>query len=152
MQKGVQYTERDVSRDPSAAEESLRVSGQTGILVTVINDEVILGFDRARIEEVLANARPAARRPFGLRIADASRVARPGGAAAVSGAYVGSVAAGSPAERAGLAPGDIVMEINTRVVSGAAGLEQALASISPGNRITIVFVRGNQRMRTEAVV
>lgn len=150
--KGVQYSERDVSRDMSAAAESYRVSGQTGIPVTVIDNEVIVGFDQARLEEALAASRPsAARRPFGLRVADSSKMARSGGPAPVVGAYVDRVAPGSPAEKGGLQAGDIVTEINTRDIGSAAGLEQTLAAIPAGSRISIVFVRGNQRRKTEAI-
>ena len=51
---GVKYTEKDVDKDPTFAEESMKVSGQTGIPVLDINGTVIVGFDRTRIDAALA--------------------------------------------------------------------------------------------------
>lgn len=159
-QKGVQYTARDVSVDQSAGEESYRVSGQTGIPVTVIDGEVIVGFDRKRIDDVLAAAgaagggaaQSAGRRPFGLRIADASRITREKGMTPLFGAYVDRVARGSAAERAGLLAGDIITEVNMRPVGGASDLEKVLVSAPAGARLSFMFLRGRERGKTEAVV
>jgi glutaredoxin-like YruB-family protein len=54
--KGVAYTDKDVDSDRSIAEEAMKVSGQTGIPVLNINGEVIIGFDRPRIDAALAAA------------------------------------------------------------------------------------------------
>ena len=51
--KGVKYTEKDVDSDRSIAEESMKVSGQTGIPVLNINGQIIVGFDRPRIDAAL---------------------------------------------------------------------------------------------------
>ncbi len=50
---GVAYREVDVSRDTKAAEEMVRRSGQQGVPQTDINGEVIVGFDRIRINKLL---------------------------------------------------------------------------------------------------
>jgi len=52
--KGIEYTDKDVDSDPKIAEEAVKLSGQTGIPVVHIDDEVIVGFDRARIDAALA--------------------------------------------------------------------------------------------------
>lgn len=52
--KGVSYTEKDIESDPSFAEESVKLSGQMGIPVLNINGQVIVGFDRPRIDAALA--------------------------------------------------------------------------------------------------
>jgi len=52
--KGVAYTDKDVDSDRSIAEEAMRVSGQTGIPVLNINGQIIIGFDRPRIDAALA--------------------------------------------------------------------------------------------------
>jgi len=52
--KGVAYTDKDVDSDRSIAEEAMRVSGQTGIPVLDINGQIIIGFDRPRIDAALA--------------------------------------------------------------------------------------------------
>lgn len=53
-QKGVEYTIKDIEKEPSYAEEVVEKSGQMGIPVLIINDEVIVGFDRPKIDAALA--------------------------------------------------------------------------------------------------
>ena len=57
--KGIPFTERDVEQDPAFARESVEKSGQTGIPVLDINGEIIVGFDRPRIDAALKNASAA---------------------------------------------------------------------------------------------
>ncbi len=52
-QKGIRYTDVDVSRDPSAARDMERVSGQQGVPVITINGRPIVGFDRQKIDRLL---------------------------------------------------------------------------------------------------
>ncbi|MDO8473017.1 MAG: PDZ domain-containing protein [Dehalococcoidia bacterium] len=96
--------------------------------------------------------RAADRRPFGLRIADASHITRERGMTPLFGAYVDRVASGSAAERAGFLAGDIVTEVNMKPVGGASDLEKVLATAPPGARLSFVFIRANKRGKTEAVV
>lgn len=51
--QGVRYTEVDVSRDPNAAQEMQRKSGQMGVPQTDIGGEMIVGFDKAKIDRLL---------------------------------------------------------------------------------------------------
>jgi glutaredoxin-like YruB-family protein len=50
---GIRYREVDVSRDQKAAEEMVRRSGQQGVPQTDINGEIIVGFNKARINSLL---------------------------------------------------------------------------------------------------
>lgn len=50
---GVRYTEVDVSRDQNAAREMQRKSGQMGVPQTDINGQMIVGFDKTRINNLL---------------------------------------------------------------------------------------------------
>ena len=52
--KGVNYQNFDVSKDKAALEEMVKLSGQMGVPVTVINGEVIVGFDKNRIDSLLS--------------------------------------------------------------------------------------------------
>lgn len=151
QQKNVPYVEKDVSVDRQAAFEMVRRSRQQGVPVITIGDETIVGFDRRRIDAVLANA--ARRRPtLGLAIADSSRIALEHGVVPIFGAYVGRVAPGSAGERAGLQPTDIITEINLRPVRNADDVEKAMESVQAGGRVSIVWVRGQQTMRAEVTV
>ena len=52
--KNVSYQNLDVSTDQTALEEMVKVSGQMGVPVIVINGEVTVGFDKTRIDSLLA--------------------------------------------------------------------------------------------------
>lgn len=51
---GVKYEDRDVESDPKFANEAVSKSGQMGIPVIDIDGEIILGFNRPKIDEALA--------------------------------------------------------------------------------------------------
>ena len=50
---GIRYSEIDVSRDQNAAQEMQRKSGQMGVPQTDIGGEMIVGFDKTRINRLL---------------------------------------------------------------------------------------------------
>ncbi len=52
-QMGVQYEEKDVSVDVVAAREMVRVSKQMGVPVVTIDGNVVIGFDKKKIDELL---------------------------------------------------------------------------------------------------
>lgn len=49
----IDFEEVDVSADPDRAREMVEKSGQYGVPVLEIDGETIVGFDRARIDELL---------------------------------------------------------------------------------------------------
>ncbi|HNE05656.1 MAG TPA: glutaredoxin domain-containing protein [Anaerolineales bacterium] len=51
--KGIKFTDVDVSRDQAAARDMVRRSGQMGVPVIDIGGKVIVGFDRPRIDTLL---------------------------------------------------------------------------------------------------
>lgn len=53
-QKGIIYTEHDLSKDPSKAREMVEKTGQMGIPVVIIDENIVIGFNKARIDELLA--------------------------------------------------------------------------------------------------
>ena len=150
-QRGISFEERDVSLNPSYAQELVNSTGQMGVPVTVIDGQVVVGFDRGRLEQLTAQAQTGQRPAFGASIADASKITAKQGPAIILGAYIGSVRPGSVAERIGLAPGDIITELNMRHIANADNLEDALSSLSSGSRFSLVFLRGDKTMATEGV-
>lgn len=50
---GIRYTEVDVASDPHAAEEMVSKSGQRGVPQADIEGEIIVGFDKVRINKLL---------------------------------------------------------------------------------------------------
>lgn len=49
----VVYTEKDVAGDAAAREEMVKKSGQMGVPVIDIDGEIIVGFDKDRLSELL---------------------------------------------------------------------------------------------------
>jgi glutaredoxin-like YruB-family protein len=52
-ESGIRYTEVDVASNPAKAEEMVRKSGQQGVPQTDINGQIVVGFDKKRINELL---------------------------------------------------------------------------------------------------
>jgi len=50
---GVAYDDRDVESNPQFATESVEKSGQMGIPVIDIDGQIIVGFDRPKIDQAL---------------------------------------------------------------------------------------------------
>ena len=150
-QKGVSFDERDVSRDPSYAQELMNSTGQMGVPVTIINGQIVVGFDRGRLEQLTSQTQAGQHPPFGASIADAGRMAAARARGIVLGAYVGRVRPGSIAERIGLAPGDVITELNMKPIANADDLEDALANLNSGSRFSVVFLRNNETMTTEGI-
>ena len=143
-QQGVSYNERDVARDPSAAQEMVTRTGQRGVPVTLINGQTIIGFNKPALEQALAQFR--SRPSFGAAIADVGRVTALRGTGIAYGAYIGRVHPDSTAEKLGLATGDIILEINQRHITGVNNMEDVLSHLNRGDQITIVFLRGNRTL------
>jgi S1-C subfamily serine protease len=134
--QGVPFREVDVSRDPSAAEELVRRTGQTGVPVITDAQEAIVGFDLPRLQRMAGRHR----RPtgLGLRVKDADDG---------TGAFVGSVRPDSPAERAGVQAGDTVTELSGAPVRTVVDLERIAAQRRPGQP-TSITVRRNGEQKT----
>lgn len=50
---GVTYEEKDIESDRTFAEESVEKSGQMGIPVIDIDGDIVIGFDRPKIDSAL---------------------------------------------------------------------------------------------------
>lgn len=48
-EKNVQYTAYDVSTDAQKREEMIQMTGQLGVPVIVIDDSIMVGFDREKV-------------------------------------------------------------------------------------------------------
>ena len=51
--RGVKFREVDVARDPAAARDLVRRTGQVGVPVVEIDGRPIVGFDQAKIDSLL---------------------------------------------------------------------------------------------------
>lgn len=49
----VEYTEHDVAADQEKRQEMIEITGQMGVPVIRIGDDVVVGFDEAKVAELL---------------------------------------------------------------------------------------------------
>lgn len=66
-----------------------------------------------------------------------------------AGMRVESVIPDSPASRAGLTGGDVIIQMADQEVASLGGYNQVLGSFSPGDRITVTWLRDGQEMSAE---
>ena len=52
-EQDIEFEEVDVGRDQKAAEEMIEKSGQMGVPVTEIDGQIVGGFDKQKISEIL---------------------------------------------------------------------------------------------------
>jgi len=55
--KKIRYKEIDVTRDRNAAKEMVRISGQRGVPVISINNNIVVGFDKHEVNRLLGISR-----------------------------------------------------------------------------------------------
>jgi glutaredoxin len=53
-QKGYAFTEYDVTKDRAALDEMVKISGARSVPVIVACNEVMVGFDKTRLEQMLS--------------------------------------------------------------------------------------------------
>ena len=69
-----------------------------------------------------------------------------------SGAVVTEVAAGSPADDAGLEVGDIVLEVNDQTITGQGALIGVIRDSAPGEEVEMTVQRGEERLTLTATL
>ncbi len=68
------------------------------------------------------------------------------------GAFITEIAPGSPADKAGIEPGDIIVGVDGQEITTAQELIQAIHSSQIGQRVKITFWRGNIKNTTNATL
>ena len=61
-----------------------------------------------------------------------------------SGIYVADIVKNSPADKAGLKEGDVILNIDNRELLKMSDLRQYIYSKVPGDSVTIKYMRGNK--------
>ena len=141
--RGVPFSERDLSRDPQAAGEVVRLTGQQGVPVTVIDGQVVLGADMQRIDQLLALR--ASRPPrLGVAIAAAERIGAKKGLQLPAGAYVGRVTPNSAGALAGLRVGDVITQLAGQTVGSDQDVHAILGKTRYGQTIDVLVWRSGQ--------
>lgn len=142
--QGVPFVEKNVAADRRAAAEMVRVSGQQGVPVITVDGEVVVGFNQPRLMQLLSRAKPR----LGAAIADAASQARKQPGIPPSGAYVGRVTAGSPAARAGLRRGDVIVRLAGQPVERAADVHRLVPELPKGRQVSLSYVRDGHEVDT----
>jgi S1-C subfamily serine protease len=88
-----------------------------------------------------ADVQIGARGILGVQVRDAS----------TSGALVSAVESGSPAERAGIAAGDVITSVGGAGVTSASTLHTALQGKHPGDRVTVGWVDASGQQHTATI-
>jgi hypothetical protein len=69
-----------------------------------------------------------------------------------TGAVVGFVVPGGPADQAGLSPGDVITSVNGRSIAGPADLASAIGGMRTGERATLQVDRAGQQVVIEVTL
>ena len=68
------------------------------------------------------------------------------------GAYVAEVAAGGPAEKAGIQKGDIITAVNGKAITSADGMILDVRSHEVGQTVSVTFMRGNEEKTVDVTL
>jgi len=63
----------------------------------------------------------------------------------VKGVIIPEVKEGSPADKAGMKPGDVIVELEGKPIDGMHDLSNKIAAIKPGTKVEIVVLRDGKR-------
>ncbi|HEY3096783.1 MAG TPA: trypsin-like peptidase domain-containing protein [Acidimicrobiia bacterium] len=69
-----------------------------------------------------------------------------------AGAVVDSITNGSPADDAGIRRGDVIVQIGDEQVKNGGGVATAVRKRQPGDKVSVVFVRGSDRNTVEVTL
>jgi len=118
-----------------------RSGGFMGISFAIPVDEAI------RVSEQLRATGRVTRGRIGVQIAPVTKdIAESIGLGKAQGALVGAIEAGSPGEKAGLEPGDIITKFDGKTIERSVDLPRLVGNTKPGTRSTLsVFRRGAAR-------
>jgi membrane-associated protease RseP (regulator of RpoE activity) len=67
-------------------------------------------------------------------------------------AVIETVRLGSPGDRAGLEPGEVILEINNRPIGGAGDIAGAIRGLHPGDRVVLQISHGSALYQTQATL
>ena len=54
LQKGISYIDYDVAQDKERTQEMMQKSGQLGVPVILVNDDVVIGFNQSKLDKLLS--------------------------------------------------------------------------------------------------
>ncbi len=124
-----------------------RSGGYMGISFAIPIDEAMRVADQLRATGRVVRGR------IGVQIGPVAKdVAEAIGLGKASGALVGSVESGGPADKGGVEAGDIITKVDGKAVEKSADLPRIISAVKPGNKVMLqVFRNGKPRDLTVTV-
>ncbi len=145
--QGVPYRDVDVSRDQQAAQDMVRRTGQMGVPVTVLDGEAVVGFDKPRLEALLAARAKRAAEPAPTGAAGDKPSFGVAVKAVPGGLLVGKVRPGTRAAAADLRPGDVIVTAGGHSV---AAVQDLTAALTDDPSIPLTIQRDGKNMLVQA--
>lgn len=123
---------------------AINPAGQ-GIGFAIPSDEILRVLPQLVAEGRIERAR------LGVQVQDVDqKLASALGLPDTGGALVGDVEKGSPADKAGLASGDVITHVDGAVIAHARDLSRTIAHRKPGSRVDLVVRRGRETKTVRA--
>lgn len=143
-QRGIAYTKRDVLSDPSATAILFGRLGKVVVPVVQVGERLLVGHDPVQLARFLP--RPESEEQhvaFGASVRTVTtEIAMEKGLPSAYGVEVGQVKPGSPAEAAGINPGDVITGIGPYTVNGGADqFRRAVSLRQPGDTMMLTIWR-----------
>ncbi|MCI5160052.1 MAG: PDZ domain-containing protein, partial [Candidatus Electrothrix sp. AUS1_2] len=105
------------------------------------------------VEEQLRSNGKVTRGWLGVAIQDMNEdLAQSFGVGKAEGILVAEVTKGSPAEKAGILQGDILLSLNGAKLIDAADLRNRIAMITPGNKVMLGLIREGKRQKLSVII
>jgi S1-C subfamily serine protease len=143
-QRGIKYATRDVLSDPSATAILFGRLGRVVVPVVQIGERLLVGHDPVQLARFLPREDSEDQHvSFGASVRTVtSEIAGAKHLPAAYGVEVGQVKPGSPAEAAGILPGDVITGIGAYTVNGGADqFRRAVALRQPGDTMMLTLWR-----------
>jgi putative serine protease PepD len=116
-------------------------SGNIGVGFAIPMDEVM------PIVDEMAKGQPPTHARLGVSVSPAGQAQS--GAPSDEGAPIEKVNAGSTAQNAGIAPGDVITKVDDHLITDADSLIATIRSYRPGDKVTVTYVHDGQTKTAE---
>jgi len=128
---------RRISLLPPGTEVSISLTRQG------VSREVTVSLGAVPAPEAVESIQGSQAGPLGLVVRDLTAAnAQALGVPANAGVLVASVVPGTPADRAGLHPGDLILEINRAAIADTRGYREALSALGSADSVLLRYQRG----------
>jgi len=126
---------------PSDDYDKINYQGQKRILDFIA--KLIFELDKAKGRPQFVKAEPQQRSARGFRV---TLGIVPDYSEEVQGMKVGDVRTGTPAEKAGIKPGDVIVKLGGREIKNIYDYTYALGDFNPGDEVEVVVLRDGEKL------